>query len=108
MFRTKLSDRKLPTYSKGEEVFNMVSHIVGGALGIAVVPLCVCMAVAHKNVFGIISGSIYGFTLILLYTIIQRESIFFQIIIHFHSFEEDIIIFSHKFSPTTTCPSITI
>lgn len=68
MFRTKLSDRKLPTYSKGEEVFNMVSHIVGGALGIAVVPLCVCMAVAHKNVFGIISGSIYGFTLILLYT----------------------------------------
>ena len=68
MSRTKLSDRILPSYTKGEEIFNMVSHIVGGALGIAVVPLCVCMAAAHGNVFGIISGAIYGFTLILLYT----------------------------------------
>ncbi|MDY6313983.1 MAG: hemolysin III family protein [Clostridia bacterium] len=68
MSRTKLSDRKLPSYTKGEEIFNMVSHIVGGALGIAVVPLCVCMAAAHGNVFGIVSGAIYGFTLIVLYT----------------------------------------
>ena len=68
MPRTKLSDRKLPSYTKGEEIFNMVSHIVGGALGIAVVPLCVCMAAAHGNVFGIVSGAIYGFTLIVLYT----------------------------------------
>ena len=27
--RTKLKDRILPTYTKGEEIFNMVSHIVG-------------------------------------------------------------------------------
>ena len=31
MKRTKLKDRVLPTYTKGEEIFNMVSHIVGGA-----------------------------------------------------------------------------
>ena len=36
MNRIKLSDRVLPTYTKGEEIFNMTSHIVGGALGIAV------------------------------------------------------------------------
>ena len=29
MKRTKLDDRVLPTYTKGEEIFNMVSHIVG-------------------------------------------------------------------------------
>ena len=34
MTRTKLADRVLPTYTKGEEIFNMVSHIVGGAAGI--------------------------------------------------------------------------
>ena len=31
MHRVKLADRVLPTYTKGEEIFNMVSHIVGGA-----------------------------------------------------------------------------
>ena len=41
MHRVKLADRVLPTYTKGEEIFNMVSHIVGGALGIAVLALCV-------------------------------------------------------------------
>ena len=29
MKRTKIKDRKLPDYTKGEEIFNMVSHIVG-------------------------------------------------------------------------------
>ena len=28
MNRTKLSDRILPVYTKGEEIFNMTSHIV--------------------------------------------------------------------------------
>ena len=40
--RTKLRDRKLPTYTRGEEIFNMTSHIVGG--GIAVVVLVTCIA----------------------------------------------------------------
>ena len=29
MKRIKLDDRVLPKYTKGEEVFNMVTHIVG-------------------------------------------------------------------------------
>lgn len=29
MKRTKLDDRVLPVYTKGEEIFNMVTHIVG-------------------------------------------------------------------------------
>ena len=43
--RTKLKDRVLPSYTKGEEIFNMVSHIVGGALAIAALVLCVICAV---------------------------------------------------------------
>lgn len=69
MRRTKLADRILPTYTKGEEIFNMVTHIVGGALGVVVTTLCVIFAAIHNNVYGVVSGAIYGATVILLYTI---------------------------------------
>ena len=36
MTRTKLKDRVLPYYTKGEEIFNMTPHIVGGAFGILI------------------------------------------------------------------------
>ena len=39
-----------------------------GALGIAVTALCAVFAAIHKNVYGIVSGAIYGTTMILLYT----------------------------------------
>lgn len=69
MKRIKLIDRKLPRYTRGEEIFNMTTHIVGGALGIVATVLCVVFASIHHNVYGIITGSVYGFTMILLYTI---------------------------------------
>ena len=34
MKRTKLADRVLPAYTKGEEIFNMTSHIVGAGFGL--------------------------------------------------------------------------
>ena len=68
MTRTKLADRILPTYTKGEEIFNMTSHILGGILGIVALVLCVVVAAKRGNVYGIVSGAIYGTTMILLYT----------------------------------------
>lgn len=68
MSRTRLRDRKLPNYTKGEEIFNMVSHIVGGGIGIAVTVLCVVVAAIHRNIYGVVSGAIFGVTMILLYT----------------------------------------
>ena len=68
MKRIKLKDRVLPTYTKGEEIFNMTSHIVGGALGVAATALCIIFSALHNNVYGIVSCSIYGFSMILLYT----------------------------------------
>ncbi len=68
MKRTKLSDRILPTYTKGEEIFNMTSHIVGGALGVVATVLCVVFAAVHGNGYGVVSGAIYGTTMIILYT----------------------------------------
>ena len=68
MTRIKLRDRTLPQYTKGEEIFNMTSHIVGAVLGIVATTLCVVFAAVNQNVYGVISGSIYGVTMILLYT----------------------------------------
>ena len=69
MKRIKLADRILPTYTKGEEIFNMVSHIVGGVLGIVSIVLCSVFAAIHGKGYGVVSGVIYGVTLTILYTI---------------------------------------
>ena len=42
--RTKLAQRALPSYSRGEEIMNMVTHIVGGGFGIIALVLCVVKA----------------------------------------------------------------
>ncbi len=69
MKRTKLSDRKLPDYTRGEEIMNMVTHIVGGALGIAALTLSVIMAALRGNVYGVVSSAIYGATLVVMFTV---------------------------------------
>lgn len=68
MSRQKLSERILPDYTRGEEIFNMVSHIVGGAVGIVALSLCVIFAALHKNVYGVVGSAIYGASMIILYT----------------------------------------
>lgn len=65
--RTKLTDRILPTYTKGEEIFNMVSHIVGGAFAIAALVACVIISALKGSVYGVVTSSVYGASMILLY-----------------------------------------
>ena len=62
------ADRVLPTYTKGEEIFNMVSHIVGAPLGIVALVLGVIFSAKHGNGYGIASSIVYGLTLTTLYT----------------------------------------
>ena len=68
MTRKKLKDRILPDYTKGEEIFNMTSHIVGGSFGIVALVLCIVFAAIHHNGYGVVSSSIYGVMMIILYT----------------------------------------
>ena len=67
--RIKLDDRTLPNYTRGEEIMNMVTHIVGGSIGIPVLILCVWIASLHKNISGIIGSVIYGVSMIALYSV---------------------------------------
>lgn len=68
MKRTKLKDRVLPDYTKGEEIFNMVTHIVGGGIGVIALVLCVVVSAIKGNLLGIVSSAIYGVSLISLYS----------------------------------------
>ena len=66
--RTKLMDRVMPDYTKGEEIFNMTSHIVGGVLGIAALVLGVVLSAIRKNGYGLAGSIVFGLSMILLYT----------------------------------------
>ena len=69
MPRTKLADRKLPEYTKGEEIANMVTHIVGAAFGIVVLILCVIAAAGKRDAYRIVGAVVYGLSLIVMYTV---------------------------------------
>ncbi len=65
--RIKLSDRLLPDYTYGEEMMNMVTHIVGGALGIGASALCVIRAALQGGHCSIWACAVYGTALIAMY-----------------------------------------
>ena len=68
MKRIPLAERTLPNYTRGEELFNMISHITGGALGLVALTLCLCVSIIYRNPYGIPGGIIFGLSMILLYT----------------------------------------
>ncbi len=67
MKRTKLRDRKLPDYTRGEEIFNMVSHIVGGGLGVIVLCTCLIKSALVGDGYDIAGSIVYGLSMIILY-----------------------------------------
>ncbi len=67
--RIKLRDRLLPDYTRGEEIMNMVTHIVGGGLGVLILIACILQAALHKNTLGIVGSAIYGGTMVALYSV---------------------------------------
>ena len=69
MKRTKLIDRRLPDYTRGEEIFNMVSHIVGGGAGVIICALCIIKSFLNGDAYQVVGSFIYGFSMIILYTI---------------------------------------
>lgn len=68
MKRTPIDERVLPAYSRAEEIMNMVSHIVGAAVGAFVLAYGIWISVRHGNAWGVVTVSVYGAALIWLYT----------------------------------------
>ncbi len=68
MQRTCLKKRILPDYTKGEEIFNTVTHIIGGGFGIIALALSVIFASLFSDAWSVVSAAIYGGSMIVLYT----------------------------------------
>ena len=67
--KVKFREREMPDYTKGEEIFNMVSHIVGAAFGIAARVLTVVFSAIKGDAWAVVSSAIYGATMVMLYTV---------------------------------------
>ena len=77
-------------YTLGEEIFSSVSHGVGACLSIAGTVVLLVFSVIYGNALAVVSSSIYGASLIILYTMStlyhsftnERVKHFFQIMDH--------------------------
>jgi len=47
----------------------MITHIIGGALGLVVLAVAVIVSLVHKNLWSMIGGIIYGLSMIALYSV---------------------------------------
>ncbi len=108
MKRTRLEDRVLPTYTKGEEIFNMVSHILGAVLGVVATVISVIIAAKHHNPYGVVGGAIFGASMIILYTMSSiyhglspklKAKKVFQILDHCSIF----LLIAGSYTPFTLC-----
>ena len=69
MTRTRLRLRSLPKYTKGEEIFNMTTHIVGGGIGVLTLLMGVLISLFKGSTVALASSIIFGVSMIALYTV---------------------------------------
>ena len=72
--RIPLSERNLPSYTRGEELFHMVSHIAGGVFAFVALLLCVIKAALGGNAMAIVTSTVYGITMIVLSSSTRRRT----------------------------------
>lgn len=64
----KLSEIRLPNYSKGEEIFNAVTHGVGIVFAFIATIIGISYATRYSEKIGIIAVAIYGGAMLLLFS----------------------------------------
>lgn len=64
----KLADITIPNYSRKEEFLNSLSHAIGIGMAIAAMVLGIAYAAIYSDIWGVVCMSIYGGSLVLLYT----------------------------------------
>ncbi len=102
----KISDVK--RYTLGEEIFNSVSHGTGGLLAIAGTAVLIVFSAIYSNAWGVVSASIYGASLIILYTMStlyhaitnKKAKAFFRIMDHNTIF----FLIAGTYTPITLVP----
>jgi len=62
---TPIKNHKLPNYSTGEEIFNVISHAVGVIFGLAMI---IIVSLYHQNITQLLAGILFGLSLTILYS----------------------------------------
>lgn len=68
MTRTKLRDRQLPDYCRGEENMNAITHMAGGGLAVVAAIACAVKAFLSRDPWAVVCSLIYGISMIAVYT----------------------------------------
>lgn len=65
---SRLSKIAIPKYTLGEELISAISHGLGAAFGVLALVICLVKTIPEGNAFSIVSSWIYGFSIIILYS----------------------------------------
>jgi len=66
--KDRVLQREFKGFAKGEEIFNAVSHIAGGAFAIVMTTIGIVMAAIYNDAWAITAMAIYGASMIMVYT----------------------------------------
>ena len=107
MRRTALKDRQLPDYTREEERFNMISHIIGALFGVYALINCLIKSNMNQNIYQTIASIVFGLSLIVLYSvssiyhglILEKPKKVMQIIDHCTIF----VLIAGTYTPITLC-----
>jgi hemolysin III len=69
MPRTAVADRILPRYSEKEETANMITHVIGCVFALTALILCTVFAGLRRDAPVIVSGILYGVSMVAVYTV---------------------------------------
>jgi len=67
--RIPINERALPNYSRGEEITNMVTHIIGVAIGFFTLVMGVIISKSHNDPWAVVGSIIYGISMISLFAV---------------------------------------
>ena len=60
---------------RGGNAYNMISHIVGGAIGVAALVLCIVRSALRHNGYGLAGSIVFGVSMILLVCVLSAAVI---------------------------------
>lgn len=69
MNKKKFEKGDLPDYTRGEEIFNMISHVVGAAFAIPILVLCTIRGAIEYGAAGVLTGLAFSISMLILFTI---------------------------------------
>ncbi len=90
MEATKIMNDTLPNYTEKEEVFNMISHLIGVFVGLLTI---ITVILNYHSYLGLLSGIIFGTSMVFLYMVSST----------YHGLKKDVLVIKKTFQIIDHC-----